>query len=99
MEKCSPIICNQKSFFTAYHPQNDGLSERMIHKLEEMLRRSCASVLELKYCDVLTHDLCTLMPALELAHKRSIHASTNQTPAILEKGWNARITQDSLRKD
>ncbi|MBW0517482.1 hypothetical protein O181_057197 [Austropuccinia psidii MF-1] len=29
----------------------------------------------------------------------SIHASTNQTPAILEKGWNPKLPQHSLRKD
>ncbi|MBW0515413.1 hypothetical protein O181_055128 [Austropuccinia psidii MF-1] len=31
--------------------------------------------------------------------KTSIHASTNQTAAILEKGWKPRLPQDSLRKD
>ncbi|MBW0548465.1 hypothetical protein O181_088180 [Austropuccinia psidii MF-1] len=29
----------------------------------------------------------------------SIHASANQTPAILEKGWNPKLPQYSLRKD
>ncbi|MBW0578933.1 hypothetical protein O181_118648 [Austropuccinia psidii MF-1] len=29
----------------------------------------------------------------------SIHASTNQTPSILQKGWNLRLPQDSLRND
>ncbi|MBW0485858.1 hypothetical protein O181_025573 [Austropuccinia psidii MF-1] len=37
--------------------------------------------------------------ALELAYRTSIHASTNKTPAILEKGWNPTLPQDSLRKD
>ncbi|MBW0590604.1 hypothetical protein O181_130319 [Austropuccinia psidii MF-1] len=37
--------------------------------------------------------------ALELAYKTSIHASTNKTPAILEKGWNPKLPQDSFRKD
>ncbi|MBW0509576.1 hypothetical protein O181_049291 [Austropuccinia psidii MF-1] len=49
--------------------------------------------------DGFTHDWCTLLPALELAYETSIHASTNQTPAILEKGWNPKLNQDSLRKD
>ncbi|MBW0588017.1 hypothetical protein O181_127732 [Austropuccinia psidii MF-1] len=31
--------------------------------------------------------------------KTSIHASTNKTPSILEKGWNPKLPQDSLRKD
>ncbi|MBW0513203.1 hypothetical protein O181_052918 [Austropuccinia psidii MF-1] len=35
---------------------------------------------------------------MESAYKTSIHASTNQTPAILEKGWNPILPQDSLRK-
>ncbi|MBW0581582.1 hypothetical protein O181_121297 [Austropuccinia psidii MF-1] len=83
----------------AYHPQTDGLAERMIQTLEDMVRRFCAYGLELKDCDGFTHDCCTLFPALELAYKTSIHASTNQTPAILEKGWKPKLTQDSFRKD
>ncbi|MBW0515274.1 hypothetical protein O181_054989 [Austropuccinia psidii MF-1] len=73
------------SFSTAYHPQTDGLPERMIQALEEMVRRACEYGLEFKDCDGFTHDFCTVLPALELAYKTSIHASTNQTPAILEK--------------
>ncbi|MBW0542717.1 hypothetical protein O181_082432 [Austropuccinia psidii MF-1] len=64
MEKFSPTIWTKVSFSTAYHPQTDGLAERMIQTLEDMT---------------------------------SIHASTNQTPAILEKGWNPKLPQDSLR--
>ncbi|MBW0500861.1 hypothetical protein O181_040576 [Austropuccinia psidii MF-1] len=55
------------SFSTAYHPQTDGLGERMIKNLEEMIRRFCAFLLELKDSDGFTHDWCTLIPALELA--------------------------------
>ncbi|MBW0549273.1 hypothetical protein O181_088988 [Austropuccinia psidii MF-1] len=64
-----------------------------------MVRRICAYGLEFKDCDGFTHNCCTLLPALELAYKTSIHASINQTPAILEKGWNPKLPQDSLRKD
>ncbi|MBW0583383.1 hypothetical protein O181_123098 [Austropuccinia psidii MF-1] len=87
------------SFSTTYHPQTDGLSEGIIQTLEDMVRRICAYGLEFKGFDVFTHDLCTLLPELELAYKTSIHASTNQTPNILEKGWNPKLPQDSLRKD
>ncbi|MBW0531213.1 hypothetical protein O181_070928 [Austropuccinia psidii MF-1] len=62
------------SFSTAYYPQTDGLAERMIQNLEDMVK-------------------------LELAYKTSIHASTNQTPAIVEKGWNPKLTQDTLGKE
>ncbi|MBW0517875.1 hypothetical protein O181_057590 [Austropuccinia psidii MF-1] len=87
------------SFSTAYHPQTHGLAERMIQTLEDMVRRICAYCLEFKECDGFTNDWCTLLPALELAYKTSIHASTNQTPAILEKGWNPKLPQDSCRKE
>ncbi|MBW0566351.1 hypothetical protein O181_106066 [Austropuccinia psidii MF-1] len=87
------------SFSTAYHPQTDGLSERMIQTLEDMFRRFCAYGLEYKDSGGFTHDWCTLIPALELACKTSIPSSTGQTPAMLEKGWNPRLPADALRKD
>ncbi|MBW0588655.1 hypothetical protein O181_128370 [Austropuccinia psidii MF-1] len=52
------------SFSTAYHPQTDGLAERMIQTLEDMVRRVCAYALEFKDCDGFTHDWCTLLPEL-----------------------------------
>ncbi|MBW0583188.1 hypothetical protein O181_122903 [Austropuccinia psidii MF-1] len=64
-----------------------------------MMRRFCAYGLEFKDSDVFIHNWCTLLPTLELAYKTSIHASTNETPSILEKGWNPKLPQDSLRND
>ncbi|MBW0504656.1 hypothetical protein O181_044371 [Austropuccinia psidii MF-1] len=87
------------SFSTAYHPQTDGLAERMIQTLEDMVRRVCAYGLEFEYFDLFIHDWCTVLLTLELAYKTSIHSSTNQTSAILEKGWNPKLPQHSLRKD
>ncbi|MBW0512630.1 hypothetical protein O181_052345 [Austropuccinia psidii MF-1] len=87
------------AFATAYHPQTDGLAERMIQTLDNMVRRFCAYGFDVKDCYGFTHDWCTLLQALELAYKTSIHSSTNQTTAILEKGWNPKLPQDSLRKD
>ncbi|MBW0505425.1 hypothetical protein O181_045140 [Austropuccinia psidii MF-1] len=71
----------------------------MIQNLEDMVRRICAYDPEVKDCDGLTHCWCILLLALELEYKTSIHASTNQTSAVLEKGWNPKLPQDSLRKD
>ncbi|MBW0590758.1 hypothetical protein O181_130473 [Austropuccinia psidii MF-1] len=93
------VFSTKPSFSTAYHPQTDGLAEMMIQALEDMVRRLCAYVLELKDCYGFTHDWCTLFPALELEYKTSIHASTNQTPVILEKGWKHKLPQDFMRKD
>ncbi|MBW0484452.1 hypothetical protein O181_024167 [Austropuccinia psidii MF-1] len=60
---------------TEYHPQTDGLAERMIQNLEDISRRFCAYGLEFRYSDCFTHDWCTLIPALELAYKPSLLAS------------------------
>ncbi|MBW0525507.1 hypothetical protein O181_065222 [Austropuccinia psidii MF-1] len=79
------------SFSTDYLPNADDLAERMIRDLEEMVRNICEYGLELKDCDVFTYYWCTLLPELELAYSTSIHASTNMTPAIIEKGWNPRL--------
>ncbi|MBW0567196.1 hypothetical protein O181_106911 [Austropuccinia psidii MF-1] len=57
------------SFSTAYHPKTDGLAERMIQTLEDMVRRICAYGLEFKDYDGFTHDWCALLPELELAYK------------------------------
>ncbi|MBW0513796.1 hypothetical protein O181_053511 [Austropuccinia psidii MF-1] len=70
-------------FSTTYHPQTDGLAERMIQTLEYMVKRICAYGLESKDCDGLTHDWFNLLPELEFSYKTSIHASTNQNSAIL----------------
>ncbi|MBW0571252.1 hypothetical protein O181_110967 [Austropuccinia psidii MF-1] len=82
-----------------YHPQTDGLAERMIQNLEDMIRRFCAYGLEFKDSDGFTLDWCTMIPALELAYKTSVHSPTGQTPAMLEKGWNLILPADTLRKD
>ncbi|MBW0477659.1 hypothetical protein O181_017374 [Austropuccinia psidii MF-1] len=87
------------SFSTAYHPQTDGLAERIIQALEDMIRKFCAYGLELKDLDGFTHDWCTLIPVLELAYMTSVHSSTGQTPAMLKKGRNPRLPADTLRKD
>ncbi|MBW0559305.1 hypothetical protein O181_099020 [Austropuccinia psidii MF-1] len=64
-----------------------------------MTRRFCAYGSEFKDSDGFTHYCCTLIPALELAYKTSVHSSPGQTPAMLEKGWNPRLPEDKLRKD
>ncbi|MBW0563589.1 hypothetical protein O181_103304 [Austropuccinia psidii MF-1] len=87
------------SFSKAYHPQNDGSAERMIQTMEDMIRILCSYGMEFKDSDGFTHDWCTLIPALELEYKTSIHSSTGKKQAILEKGWNPRLPYDTLKKD
>ncbi|MBW0552372.1 hypothetical protein O181_092087 [Austropuccinia psidii MF-1] len=79
--------------------KTDGLAERMIQILGNMIRRFSAYGLELKDSDSFTHDWCTLIPALELAYETYIHSSAGKTPSILEKGCNPRLPYDTLKKD
>ncbi|MBW0508990.1 hypothetical protein O181_048705 [Austropuccinia psidii MF-1] len=60
------------SFSKAYHPQTDGLVERMIQTLEDMRRRVCSYGLDFKYSGGFNHDWCTIIPAVKLAYKTSI---------------------------
>ncbi|MBW0463528.1 hypothetical protein O181_003243 [Austropuccinia psidii MF-1] len=52
------------SFSTAYHPQTDGLAERMIQTLAEMIIIFCFYGLEFKDFYGFTHDWCTLIPSI-----------------------------------
>ncbi|MBW0461999.1 hypothetical protein O181_001714 [Austropuccinia psidii MF-1] len=64
-----------------------------------MIRRFCAYVLELKDSDYFSHYWCTIIPALELAYQTSVHSSTGKTPVMLEKEWNPKLSEDTLRKN
>ncbi|MBW0510364.1 hypothetical protein O181_050079 [Austropuccinia psidii MF-1] len=55
-------------FSTAYQPQTDVLSERMIQTMEDILRRFCAYGMEYYDHEGYTHDLVTLLPEVQLAY-------------------------------
>ena len=57
----------QLNFSTASHPQTDGLAERIIQKLEDMIRIYCSYRLKFKDKDSYTHDWVSLLPALEFS--------------------------------
>jgi hypothetical protein len=86
----------QLKFSTAYHPQTDGLAERMIQTLEDMIRRYCAYGMTFKDKDNYTHDWCSLLPALEYAYNSSKHSTTNKTPYELERGWTPWFPKEIL---
>ncbi|MBW0537842.1 hypothetical protein O181_077557 [Austropuccinia psidii MF-1] len=74
-------------FSKAYHPQTDGLAERMIQTLGDMIRRFCAYGLEFKDFDGFTHDWL------------DIHPTASSLKLILDKARHHanRCTQDSFK--
>ncbi|MBW0492900.1 hypothetical protein O181_032615 [Austropuccinia psidii MF-1] len=86
------------AFFTSYHPQKDGLAERMIQTMEDIRRRFCAYGMEYKDHEGYTHNWVTLLPAVQLAYNTSQHSTTGKSPSLVEKGWNPLLPVDHLRR-
>ncbi len=62
---------------TAYHPQTDGQSERMVRTMKEMLRH---------YISHHQKDWTDHLPTIELAYNNATHPSTGMTPFELDLG-------------
>ncbi|MBW0549609.1 hypothetical protein O181_089324 [Austropuccinia psidii MF-1] len=92
------LLGTKLAFSTAYHPQTDGLAERMIQTMEEILRRFCAYGMEYKDHEGYTHDWVTLLPEVQLGYNTSQNSTTGKTPALVEKGWNPLLPVDHLKK-
>jgi putative transposase len=84
------------SFLTAYHPQMDGLAERMIQTLEDMLWRYCSFGTKFKDGEGYTRNWLSLLPSLEFTYNSSVHLTTGKTPFDLEKGWIPYMPRDAV---
>ncbi|MBW0484431.1 hypothetical protein O181_024146 [Austropuccinia psidii MF-1] len=81
------MLGTKHAFSTAYHPQTDGLAERMIQTIENILRRLFAYGIEYKDHEGYTHDWVTLLTAVQLAYNTTQHSNTGNSPSLVEKGW------------
>ncbi|MBW0522906.1 hypothetical protein O181_062621 [Austropuccinia psidii MF-1] len=70
------MLGTKLSFSRAYHPQTDGLAERMIQTMEEILRRFCAYGMEYKDHEGYPHDWVTFLPAVQLSCNTIQHSTT-----------------------
>ncbi|MBW0485229.1 hypothetical protein O181_024944 [Austropuccinia psidii MF-1] len=93
------MLGTKLAFSTAYHPQTDGLVERMIQTMEDILGRCCAYGMEYKDHEGDTHDWVTLLPEVQLAYNTSQNSTTGKTPALVERRWNPPLPVDHLKKD
>ncbi|MBW0508077.1 hypothetical protein O181_047792 [Austropuccinia psidii MF-1] len=72
------ILGTNLAFSTAYHTQTDGLTERMIQTMENIIRRFCAYCMEYKDHEGYTHYWVTLLPVPQLAYKKSQNSTTEK---------------------
>ncbi|MBW0491861.1 hypothetical protein O181_031576 [Austropuccinia psidii MF-1] len=87
------------AFSTAYHPLTDGLAERMIQTMEEIIKRYSSYGIKYQDHEGYTHDWVTLLPAIQLAYSTSQHSTTGKSPSIVKKGWNLLLPVHHLKKN
>ncbi|MBW0490602.1 hypothetical protein O181_030317 [Austropuccinia psidii MF-1] len=67
--------------------------------MEDILSRFSVYGMEYKDHEGYTHDCVTLLLAVQLAYNTSQHSTTGKTPEVVEKGWNALLPVDHLKKN
>ncbi|MBW0463918.1 hypothetical protein O181_003633 [Austropuccinia psidii MF-1] len=92
------MLGTKLAFYTTYHPQTDGLAERMIQTMEDTLKRFCEYCMEYKDHEGYSHDWVTLLPEVQLAYNTSQHSTTGKSPSLVEKGWNPLLPVDHFKK-
>ncbi|MBW0464254.1 hypothetical protein O181_003969 [Austropuccinia psidii MF-1] len=84
------------SFSEACHPQTDVLSERLILKMEGIIRRFFSYGMEYEDHQGYINYCVTLLPAIKLAYNTSQHSTSGTSPSLVEKRWNALFPIQSL---
>ncbi|MBW0487534.1 hypothetical protein O181_027249 [Austropuccinia psidii MF-1] len=93
------MLGTKLAFSTAYHPQTDGLAERRIQIMEDIIKRFCAYGIENKNNEGYTHDWITLLPEVQLPYNTSQPSTAGKSPSLSEKGWNHLLPVDHLKED
>ncbi|MBW0504452.1 hypothetical protein O181_044167 [Austropuccinia psidii MF-1] len=96
--KLFEMLGTKLAFYTTYHPQTDGLDERRIQTMEDIIGRFCAYGMECKDHEGYTHDWVTLFPEVQMAYNTSKHSTTGKSPSLVPKGWNFLLPVDPLKK-
>ncbi|MBW0478292.1 hypothetical protein O181_018007 [Austropuccinia psidii MF-1] len=82
------ILGTKLAYSTVYHPPIDGVAERMIQTMEDIIRGFCACGMEYKDHEGYTHDWVTLLREIQLAYNTILHSTTGKSHSLVEKGWN-----------
>ncbi|MBW0482647.1 hypothetical protein O181_022362 [Austropuccinia psidii MF-1] len=92
------MLGTKLDFFTAYHPQTDGLAERTIQTMEDILRTFSAYGMEYKDHEGYTHHWVTLLPEIQLAYNTSQQSTTRKTTCTGRKRVESPIACRSLEE-
>ncbi|MBW0493139.1 hypothetical protein O181_032854 [Austropuccinia psidii MF-1] len=76
------MLVTKLVFSTAYHPKTYLLAERMIQKMEDILKPFCAYGMEYKDHEGYTHDWVTFLPEVQLAYNTIQNSTTGKTPSL-----------------
>ncbi|MBW0479567.1 hypothetical protein O181_019282 [Austropuccinia psidii MF-1] len=88
-----------KLYFIQLTIQTDGLAEKMIQTMEDIIRRFCAYGMKYNYHKGYTYNWDTLIPEIQLSYNTSKHSTTGKSPSLVEKGWNLLIPVENLKKN
>ncbi|MBW0482698.1 hypothetical protein O181_022413 [Austropuccinia psidii MF-1] len=81
------MLGTKLKFSKAYHPKIDGIAQRMIQKMKDIIRRFCAYGMEYKNQE------------MQLAYNIKQHYTTGKSPSLAENSWNPLLTVDHLKKN
>ncbi|MBW0467268.1 hypothetical protein O181_006983 [Austropuccinia psidii MF-1] len=93
------MVGTKLAFSTAYHPQTDGLAERMIQTMEDIIRKCFAYGMKYKDHEGYTHHWVTLLPEVQLAYNTSRNSTIGKATSLVEKGWKPLLPVDHLNKN
>ena len=76
-------VGSKAALSTAYHPQTDGQSERLMQEIEIYLRA---------FIDYRQEDWARWLPIAEFAHNVKPHSATGKSPFEILQGFNPQFT-------
>ena len=89
MRELNKLLGIKTAASTAYHPQTDGQTERVNQEIEQYLRL---------FVNHRQDDWAEWLPLAEFCQNNRVHASTRQTPFMLNSGKHPRLGVEPLRE-
>ena len=92
-------LCGVEQRFTSgYHPQTNGLTERMNRTINNMLAKY-VDVNQLNWDEMLPSLVWSYLPSLVWSYNTSKHSATGYSPFELNHGYTATLPMDAKLTD